>query len=280
MPSSCNILVLKMKKQNKQMETFKKITIIFSYSLFALLLVAVTLSTVLPIGTHFFNPAVHHFNIAVMLVSLAAGAVLPPLLSYLIGDRVTHSKSKVEHHFNGALFGIASYWLSLLFFFIGSDMISAIRDQFSEPLATAIAGWPIIATVVVMAGVAVGYVTNQKKHSVLMEYKPYQFVLFAGLIATFGYVLLNQDYTLWVVSVLYVVVPVFLIAVAYKLMSPKHYGSSLARLTGAVLAISVGFIASSVTGQLLMYPGANVMTSAVAGVVVLAVYLWLIRRVK
>jgi hypothetical protein len=274
-----------MKKQNKQSESLKKVTVIFGYSLFGLLLLAVVLSTVLPFGSMLLTPGARHFNMWVSLVSLTAGAILPPLVSYLIGDKATHSKSKLDRHFNGVLFGVASYWLSLFFFFIGSDVIGGIRSDFTEPLATAIAGWPILATLIVLSAVAVGYVRNQKRQPSLLEYKPYQFTLFAGLIASFVYILSNQYFvanTLWVISLLYVVIPVILIGVTYKLLSAKYYSSVIVNVTLAVVVVSVGFIASSIAGQLLMHPdpSVNTMVSVFIGVLVLALYIALIRRLK
>lgn len=268
-----------MKKQNKQTDKFKKITIFFGYVLFALLLVAVTISTIMPMGLLFFNPAARHFNVAVLLTSLVAGVILPPLISYLIGDRATHSKSKIDHHFNGVLFGIASYWLSMFFFFIGSDVISDIRSKFAEPLATAIAGWPILATLAVVAIVAVGYVTSKKKQTSVLDYKPYLMVLFAGLMATFAYILLNQIYVAnasWVISVLYVIIPAALVGASYKVLPVKNYTSTRARLAGAVVAVSIGYIASSIAGQLIYL--SNMAISIAIGVATLVLYLVLIRR--
>jgi hypothetical protein len=271
-----------MKKQNKQTDKFKKITIIFGYALFALLVIAVTISTVIPFGSMLFNPAVRHLNVTVLLISLVAGAVLPPLVSYLIGDRATHSKAKLDHHFNGVLFGIASYWLSLFFFFIGSDAISNIRGKFAEPLATAITSWPILAALVILVAVAVGYVKSRKKGVSVLEYKPFQITLFVGMIANFMYVLSHQSYgsdMMWVVSLLYVIVPVVLILISYLALPTRLYNSSFARLTGAVVAVSVGFIASSVTGQLLPYNEAMYAPIAV-GVATVILYVMLVRRSK
>lgn len=274
----CNILVLKMKKQNKKTDNFKKITILFGYVLFTLLLITVTISTIIPFGSMLLNPIVRHLNVAVLLVSLVAGAILPPLISYLIGDRVTHSKSKLDHHFNGILFGFASYWLSLSFFFIGSDVISNIRSAFSEPLATALTTWPILATLVILAAVAVGYAKSKRKVVSIMEYKPYQATLFVSVVATFVYILLHQSYDpdmKWVVSLLYVVVPVILIGVSYSILPTRLYNSVSARLVGAVVAVSVGSIASSIAGQLLPYSELMYLPIAI-GIAALALYVMLV----
>lgn len=273
-----------MKKQNKQIDSLKKVTIIFGYSLFGLLLVAVTLSTIVPFSSLFFSPGVRLFNVWTSLISLVAGAVLPPLLSYLIGDKVTHAKSKLDHHFNGVLFGIASYWLSLFFSFVASDGIANIRAQFSEPLASVVVGWPIFATLIILAAVATAYVKGRKKYTSLLDYKPFQFTLFAGLIATFVYILLNQYYvasTLWVIAVLYVIIPVVLIAASYALLSAKYDVSPTVRLAMAVVAVSIGFIGSSVIGQLfLTYPGFSMLIPILSGAFVFAVYLVLVCRLS
>lgn len=271
-----------MKKQNKQSDKFKKITIIFGYSLFALLVLATTISTIIPFGSMLLNPTVRHLNVAVLLVSLVAGAILPPLVSYLIGDRATHSKSKLDHHFNGVLFGIASYWLSTFFFFIASDVISNIRSAFSEPLATAIVSWPILPTLIILTAVAFGYVKSKQKVVSVLEYKPYQLSLFVGVVATFAYILSHQSYGLdmmQVMSMLYVVVPVVLIGLAYLTLPTRLYSSLSARLAGAVVAVSVGFIASSIAGQLLPYNELMYLPIAV-GIVTLILYVVIVRRAK
>lgn len=272
-----------MKKQNKKTESFKKVTIIFGYSLFGLLLVAVTLSTIVPFSSLLMSPGVRLFNVWTSLISLVAGAILPPLLSYVIGDRATHSKSKIDHHFNGVLFGIASYWLSLFFSFVASDGIAEIRARFSEPLASVIVAWPIFATLILLAVVAMAYIKSQKKQPSLLEYRPFQFTLFGGLIATLVYMLLNQYYvasTLWAISVLYVVIPVALIGVSFKLLPAKYYASPMAGLSLAVVAVSIGFIGLPIAGQLLPYSAGSMMIPALSGMFILAVYLALMRHLS
>ncbi len=267
-----------MKKQSKRTEKTQRITIVFGYTLFILSLITLTISTIIPFGLYFFDPDVHHLNIAILLISLVAGAVLPPLASYFIGDRATHVKSKSEHHFNGVLFGIASYWLSLFFNFIESAMLPGIRSAVSEPWATVIAGWPILATLVIMVMVAIGYVKNRKKQPAVLGYVPYQLVLFAGLVATFVYILLHQYTATWVTSLLYVIVPVILVGGSYIILPAKQYSSSMVRLTVAVVAVSIGFIASTIAGQLMIYLTDNIAAPLGVGVVALGLYLLITRQ--
>lgn len=260
----------------KQAESYKSITIFFAYGLFAFLLLATTISTALPFGSLLFDPHVRQLNAAVIMTSLIAGSILPPVISYVIGDKTTRSKASVDHHFNGVLFGVTSYWLSLFFSFIGANTISGIRSSFPEPLATIIAGWPIIVTLVIMVLVAIGFTKTTKKVALAVDYRPFRITLFLGFIATFVYILWNQQYVAnspWIISVLYVSVPVLLIGAAYLLLSNVGF-SRTSRLARAVATVSLGFIASSIAGRLI--PGVTMGVSIGIGLLCLALYLALV----
>ena len=84
------------------------ITVRFGYALFALMVLSVVTSTIIPLSQALSYPTARHLNIWLMLLSFSAAAVLPLLVSYLIGDKVTHNKNKLLHHYNGVLFGLAS----------------------------------------------------------------------------------------------------------------------------------------------------------------------------
>jgi len=264
----------------KQVENYKKITILFAYGLFAFLLLATTISTALPFGSLLFDPHARQLNVAVIMTSLIAGSILPPVVSYVMGDKTTRSKASIDHHFNGVLFGIASYWLSLFFSFIGADTISGIRASFSEPLATIIAGWPIIATLAILVLVAIGFTKTTKKVALVIDYRPFRITLFLGFVAAFVYILWNQQYVAnspWTTSALYVFAPVLLVSTAYLLLSNIGF-STASHLTRALAAVSFGFIASSIAGRLI--PGITMGISIGIGLLCLTLYLIVVRYAK
>jgi hypothetical protein len=267
-----------MKKQ-KQTNQLKNVTIVFGYSLFAFSLLAITLSTVIPFGSIYFNPASRHLNVAILLISLVSSAVLPPLLSYIIGDQVTHAKNKANHHFNGVLFGIAAYWVALFFSFVMSETITKVRDSFAEPLATIINGWPIVATIVIMAIVAFSYAHHQKKNSTVLEYKPYQIILLTSILGMFAYSLVLQHFysdSNLVVSLLSILIPTVIVAVSYRLLG--QYNPVSTRLTLSLVAMSIGYITVSVAAQLVTDPSPNISAPITMGVLSIVTYLLLIRR--
>ncbi len=278
------ILLAKMRKQ-KHADGIKKLTIIFGYSLFVLLLLALVLFTIIPFGSILFDPAVRHFSVALSLTALIAGAVLPTLISYFFGDLATRIKSSTDRHFNGVLFGIAAYWLSNLFTFISSNDIEYVRKSFSEPLATAINGWPVLATVVVMSAVAIRYARQKKYQASLLESRSYQLVLFGGIVAVFAYALIygfhpgsNSDWRPLLESV---VVPMIFFGLSYSALFGRSITKS-SRLTLAAVALSIGYIAYSVWGQLFsgVTPSLYPFLPLTIGFLILAMYLLLIHRAK
>lgn len=274
--------MLKMKKKSKQtnINSQRNVTVLFGYSLFVLTVAALLLSMIPWGAVMFFNPVVKHFNVALTLVSFIAAVVLPPFVSYILGDRSTHSKNKVLHHFNGVLFGIATYWLSLLAGSLSSLTVSLVRDTFAEPWATVINGWPIVAIILIMAIVGTTYAHRQKDNGSVLQHLPYQFVLIAGAISTFVYASTNQYYIqsiAWLVSTLYIVLPALMIVISYKALA-KAQPSRSSRLAFAIVAVSIGFIAMTTSAQFIWYLSRYEFIPMIIGVIVWAIYLRLISR--
>ena len=277
--------MLIMKKNSYPTNTQKNVTIAFGYGLFLLTLLAITVSTVIPWTTLLFDPATIHLNVALFLVSLVAGAVLPAVVSYLLGDRAPHTKNKTSHHYNGVLFGIAAYWLSLLFSFIGAGVVQTVRDHFSEPLASIILMWPALVTILVMGFVAIGYARKQNKNTSVLQHRPYQIILLGSIISFLAYVAANQGYgtdrTIVAFGIISLIVPIVLTAVSYTMLSGRRLARS-ATLASAAIAMSMGGIAASLSGQLISYQNESFVTSMFIcqfiGLIVWIVYLWLMTR--
>ena len=279
--------MLNMKKKNKQSSNSQmNITVLFGYSLFAISLLAVIISTIIPSVVGFFNPVDQYLDIAGIILIVAID-ILPALVSYFIGDRATHVKNRILHHYNGVLFGIAAFWLSLLFSTVGVDVISSVvapsfPPNFPSFIYEIISAWPIVATILVMALVAVGYSRNQKNKASVLQYRPYQLVLLGAVIGNFIYSLTNQylympniEYVLE--NILSILVTIVLIGISYKLLS-KAQPLRSARLSNAIVAVSMGLITISILSELDSYFAENIFALLTVGLLVWAAYLWLIRR--
>jgi hypothetical protein len=284
--------MLIMKKLTKKSTiTQKKVTIAFGYILFAVTIISLILFTVIPFGGLIVNPrTIHHTDTMVLLVALVAGAILPTLISYFLGDRATHIKNKVSHHYNGVLFGIAAYWVALFFNMtsITTNMFSGItRDNFIV-FPIVVNAWPIVMTSIIMIIVGLTYAKHQKNKSSVLEHRPYQIVLFSSIIALFLYIYLGASLHLFETSftptflgVLSQLVPLIVIVLAYAVL--KSQPSRSVRLTIAVITMSFGGIATSLTEQLISY---NITTaydfiqyiSQAVGILVSLLFLLLISR--
>lgn len=82
--------------------------------LFVLFVVGIFFSTTLPLGKVLFSPHPRHFNVALFMIALTVGSLLPAVLGYVIGDYSTKAKERIVHHFNGVLFGLLALWLMLI----------------------------------------------------------------------------------------------------------------------------------------------------------------------
>ena len=279
------MVTMKNKKITKKPpQTHKKITVAFGYGLFALILLGTITSTIIPYTTLLMNPMVRHFNVAMFLVAFVAAAVLPALISYIIGDRATHKKNKLAHHYNGVLFGIGGYWLSMsLVSSYASLVYEPLRQQFPEYAVLIVNGLPIVALLIIMLVVALTYVSRQKKKDSVIEHLPYQLVLIGIFVAHFVSLLASifsqpNEFAVW--SLVYVFVFVAMIAISYKFVAKLH-PTRLARLTAAIIAVSIAFIASVIAGQIVSFATYNVLTMLVPlgiGVVTWIGYLLLMAR--
>ncbi len=244
-----------MNKNTKSSNAQKNTTVLFGYSLFALTVITVIISTVIPFTLSLFNPQVNKLNVTVLLVSLVAGAILPALITYILGDRATHAKNKTPHHYNGVLFGVAAYWLSMLFSNIGSYTVPVVRDNIPFFLSEIVNAWPIVATIIIMALVAVGYSRNQTKNMSVLDYRPYQLVLLTTVAIFFLVLIFSQDYSSGIMIALTatsLVLPILLIGVSYIIIS-KRKTARLTVLLESVVATSIGLISASLFGQLISY---------------------------
>lgn len=275
-------------------KTQQKITIWYGYGLFVLLVLGVIISLVIPTLQLLIRPEVNHFNVTVFLISLAAGSLLPMLISYIIGDKASRVKDKTLHHYDGVLFGLLAYWLSLLFGTIGSYTVAPIREAISGvAMAAVFNAWPIIATVITVSIISYFYHRSKRAGSVLL-YKPYMltFWLTAITVSVLGplssilYSYSDGQYLWSLAWIVGIQVAGFALVVALSYFA--FHKKRLARKEKGMLAIvatTVGLIGLYVVTQLIPYPaeaGDLMLTLSILGTVasiaIWVSYLVLLRR--
>ena len=223
--------------------------VITGYVLYALLVVAVLLSTTIPFGRMLLDPRTLHQNVALFTVALTLGALLPALLGYLIGDWSVRSKSKISHHFNGVLFGLLSFWTMSIFalyvsipskYFAGVPGVHVVLTNLLPCIAVA-----IVTTVLSIAHLRSSYAKRD-----ILEYKPYSLVLIGSIVLLLVWPLINNIFT-QSVSV-YTFVPLIILvvvgAVSYAMLRNSKLNVST-KLTWSAISISVAYVMLFVSSQ-------------------------------
>ena len=277
--------MLMIKPSKKTLDKQNNVTIFFGYSLFIATVVTVIIGTIIPLGSALFHPTARHFNIVVLLFTFTAAAVLPALVSYVLGDRATHTKNKLLHHYNGVLFGIAAYWVALLVTFIGISQYILLSGLPAPILGTVIVnGLPIIITIAVMAYVAISYAHKRNNKASILHHRPYQVVLIGSTLGFLGYVIAGQNYgvveILWL-SISSTLIPIILTVVSYRVLA-KYHTSRVARFADAVIAMSIASIVSSLANTFVAYLTlpfmATIGISYAIAIAIWALYLYLRSR--
>jgi len=155
--------------------------VVTGYILFALIVVQTLISTTIPFGILLFNPKVLHYNVAVTLIGLTIGAILPILLGYIIGDHSVKNKSKLSHHFAGMLFGILAYWLMTS---IAVSIITIPSELFKDNYNARLILMnllPGIVVAVITTVLSVAHVRSRHATRDILEYKPFYVLLIASI---------------------------------------------------------------------------------------------------
>ena len=172
-------------KKKKSELTHQKVIVWLGYILFGLIIIGTIFSTIVPWGQLLLQPHVRHWNVSVILVTLVAGAILPTLIAYFIGDKTTRGKNRLMHHYNGVLFGVLAYWFSTSFNVLGSEITSSLRmSPLPDVLVSLLSLWPTFVTIVILSILAITHSRSRKKDSVL-AYTPYRVLLLISLASTF-----------------------------------------------------------------------------------------------
>lgn len=155
--------------------------VVTGYILFSLIVIQTLISTTIPFGILLFNPKVLHYNVAVTLIALTIGAILPVLLGYIIGDHSVKNKSRLSHHFAGMLFGLLAYWVMILpvmFITLPSDFMQDDRNT-GLILMNLL---PSLGVALVSAILSIAHVRGRHAKQDILGYKPLSGLLIALII--------------------------------------------------------------------------------------------------
>lgn len=267
-----------MKKTKNTPTQRHKITTIFGYSLFGMMVLSFLLTTLIPMTRALQYPTVRHFNIIVLVIAFAIAAILPALTAYFIGDKSTRSKKDTLHHYNGVLFGFAAYWVAMLLSWIGSSTVFRLSDQAFPANLIAANVAPGILAIIVMIILSVAFEKKQSKNASVLQFLPYQLTLIISIVGVFAAPYISGSPFVTAAGIGILAIPVVVTGIAYFVLR-KQKISSLARLADALIAMSIGWITIWVADQLLAflrlsYPWVSV-PAIVAGLALFSVYLYL-----
>lgn len=269
-------------KKTNPLKKQQKITIIFGYSLFLSLILALVTSFILPWSDVIFNTTDNNIQSLLFAAILIAGALLPTLTSYFIGDK-SGATNHTQHHYNGILFGVLAYWVALLAGLAGSIVIYTLSD-FTTPVHRALGLNLTIIMTAITASVllSVGFSHRSNKSTTLLGYAPFYVALsLTSLAATLPYLGSFAD----ILSFIPLLMLVMFTALSYKAFQGL-YGSQVKRLASALVAASFGFVAIQSCSQLLASyspptrPSWVELTAIAVGALVWATYTVLLRRAK
>ncbi|MDB5161886.1 MAG: hypothetical protein JWM52_394 [Candidatus Saccharibacteria bacterium] len=238
--------MIKTKKKNIQLPL-----VITGYVLFSLLVVTTFISTTIPFGILLFNPRVLHYNVAVTLIALTVGALLPVLLGYIIGDNSVKSKSKLGHHFNGILFGLLAYWLMTIMAVLVTIPDELFTDRNLRLVLLNL--FPGIEVAIMTTILAIAHVRSRQAKQDILEYKPFSIVLIASALVLPVWSLVNNMVTnsVSVYSFISLTIVVVLGLVSYVTLRKTRLSNYVKVLWSAV-SISVVFVMVYVS-SLLVY---------------------------
>lgn len=222
--------------------------VITGYTLFALLLVSVIFSTIIPFGTILFRPEnVQRFNVGLFLITLTIGALLPTILGYSIGDRAIKTKHRMSHHFNGMLFGLLAFWIMITPMSLSGDLLA----EFPNVRLIVQNLIPSIAVVIVTSLLAIAHARSRQAQYDLIEYKPFSITLIVAILSLpIASIRLYISSDVDTSTVLPFVIPLVLGLISYATLWRSNL-TQLGKITWAAVSVSVGFVASYILGQLI-----------------------------
>ena len=241
--------------------------VVTGYVLFLLLVIATLMSTTIPFGVLLFNPKVMHYNVAVIVIALTIGTLLPVFIGYIIGDHSIKSKSKLNHHFTGMLFGLLAYWLMLLL-----TITIPIPDKLFTELNVRIMlvnVLPSVGVAVIAAILSISHVRSRYAKHEIIEYKPFSLLLIVSIIALPLWSLIQNVIT--DTLSIYSFLPIVIVAIAGAISFAGLHKTKLKtynKVIWSAISVSILFFAmfvlpqfvSAISNYLFPMPTAGTMT--------------------
>ncbi len=237
------IIITSMKKTKNTQSNRHKITTVYGFGLFAAMALSYVLTTLMPMLFAFQYPGARHLNIGILIAVFGVASLLPALVAYFAGDKATHSKKRTLHHYNGVLFGFAAYWLTTVFSWFGFGTM--VPEASGVGAAVAANVIPAVLAILVMIAVSIAYATKQKKDVSILHFGPYQVVLLIGIIGAFLIPSIINGYSSFLLAALGFIVPSVVALVAYVALRNQKIDGA-AKLTDALVALTIGWIAVSI----------------------------------
>ncbi len=263
----------------QQRRKIEKLTVWFGYGLFVVVVLGVITGTVVPWFHLLFEPQVLRLNVTLTLVAFVTTAILPALLSYILGDRATRRKDALTHHVNGVAFGVATYWLSLLCG-LSTGVTDSLRQALPYPFVLVASAWPILAIVGVMAIVAATYSSSKSRERSVLYHTPYQVVLLGGALATFVTLFMGIDAAqvdAWLAAVVYGCFVGLAVSISYWRLS-AFQRTVMPRLTQSAIAVSIGIAVTTFVAQIIPFSDTTAMIPTAAGIIAWVAFLVLATR--
>lgn len=224
--------------------------VITGYLLYALLIIAVILSTVIPWASMLFDPRTLHQNVAFFAIALTIGALLPVFLGYIIGDNSTNSKSKLSRHFDGVLFGLLAYW-TMTILSVLMTIPSEYFDKSQNVWIVVVNLLPSVGVTIISAILAIAHLRSRHTRHNVIEYRPYGVVLLGATVLLPIWSLLQNILTQSVNWSSFVPLIIVAVAGAISYATLRHTKLSvISRLTWSAVSVSIAFVAVFVSSLL------------------------------
>lgn len=262
----------------------QRITVYFGYGLFLFTIVAILVSLA-PLAWMLANPKVLHWSVIATMTTFILAAIVPPLVGYFIGDTSTRQKSKLTHHYNGVLFAILGYWITVI---VGAGMFFVDINAISFGMPTYIVGsfLPVVVALVALIILGIFYARHTKHQHSLLKYLPFRI----GLLVTVGALFVISGISIasgtsygaelqGSIAVLFLPVVMIAILVAFGAWGMgKANGTVGERLVKSIITLSYAFIAMTFITQLLWFNPALASWGIVVGIALWVALIILFRR--
>ncbi len=222
--------------------------VITGYVLFTLLVVGVFFSTTLPLGQVLFSPHPRHFNVALFMITLTAGSLLPAILGYSIGDHSTKAKEKIVHHFNGVLFGLLALWIMLIL----STLLWLIPEIPAIPPNTLLVITNMIPSIIVAVTavfLTVAHIRSRQAKYDIIQYKPFGLSLIASIIVLPLTIFIHAS-SISAGMFIPFLFTIILGSVSYATLHKSKLGT-FDKVAWAAISVSVAYAAGFILAQLL-----------------------------